>query len=91
LKNAVAHQLALGDVAALEEATGGEPDTGDVIAHVLAERLPLARARERVVEAFERRYIEAVLQEHGGNVSHAAKASGIARRYFQILKSRMGK
>ena len=53
--------------------------------HVLALDLPLARARQQVVEAFERKYIQRVLDQHGGNVTKAAAASGLARRYFQIL------
>jgi hypothetical protein len=59
-----------------------------VIASVLAERLPLTVARMKVVEAFEQLYLAQVLADHGGNVVHAAAASGIARRYFQILRSR---
>ena len=74
--------------AGAEAATSG--DTGDVIEEVLALDLPLARARERVVEHFERRYVQRVLAQHGGNVRSAAAASGIARRYFQILRARRG-
>jgi two-component system, NtrC family, response regulator HydG len=48
--------------------------------------LPLPIARLRVVKEFEQRYIARVLAEHDGNVARAAKASGIARRYFQILR-----
>jgi DNA-binding NtrC family response regulator len=84
LRNAVARYLALGDT--VTRGAGGSG--GDVIARVLAERLPLARAREQVIEEFEQRYVEDVLEQHGGNVSRAAEASGVARRYFQILKAR---
>ncbi|MBL8739994.1 MAG: sigma 54-interacting transcriptional regulator, partial [Myxococcales bacterium] len=49
---------------------------------------PFSRARELVVERFEQLYVEKMLSKHGGNVSRAAQASGIARRYFQIVKSR---
>jgi hypothetical protein len=45
-------------------------------------------ARQRVIEDFERAYVEDVLAKHGGNVVRAASASGIARRYFYILKAR---
>jgi two-component system response regulator HydG len=41
-----------------------------------------------VVDAFERRYVERVLAKHGGNVTRAAAASGIARRYFYDLRKR---
>ncbi|HEY6459853.1 MAG TPA: sigma 54-interacting transcriptional regulator [Polyangiaceae bacterium] len=100
LHNAVARLLALGEVSlgpgatALEQSLGGTPGTppsaasGDVIDAVLAAELPLSRARERVVEEFERRYVERVCERHGGNVARAAAASGVARRYFQLLRAR---
>jgi transcriptional regulator with GAF, ATPase, and Fis domain len=98
LHNAVARVLALGDdaardVGALEQSLGGALDVstavaGDVIDEVLDAGLPLTRAREAVVSEFERRYVERVLARHGGNVARAAEASGIARRYFQILHAR---
>ncbi len=98
LRNAVARQLALGELAGPESAaaapTRDEPEaqTGnDVFESVLAERLPLITARQRVVERFERRYIERILAEHGGNVMRAAAASGLARRYFQILRAKREK
>jgi transcriptional regulator with GAF, ATPase, and Fis domain len=50
--------------------------------------MPLARAREQVVGAFERYYVERILDRHQGNVARAADASGIARRYFQLLRAR---
>jgi len=61
---------------------------GDAIEAVLALDLPLVRAREKVVEEFERRYVQRILAQHGGNVTSAAAASGIARRYFQLLEAR---
>ena len=60
----------------------------DILSEVLSQDLPLPRAREAVVREFERRYVERVLARHGGNVVRAAEASGIARRYFQILRAR---
>ncbi|WP_438014150.1 sigma 54-interacting transcriptional regulator [Sorangium sp. So ce315] len=72
-----------------EGGDGAEAATsGDVIEEILALDLPLPRARERIVEHFERRYVQRVLAQHGGNVRSAAAASGIARRYFQILRAR---
>jgi ActR/RegA family two-component response regulator len=63
---------------------------GDVIDGVLALDLPLVRSRERVVQEFERRSVQRVLAQHGGNVTNAAAASGIARRYFQVLRAKLG-
>jgi DNA-binding NtrC family response regulator len=97
LRNAVARQIALGDdFERLSDSTGpvsgsvppGRPALGDdPFGMIISQRLPLPLARLRIVEAFERRYIETILREHGGNVALAAKASGIARRYFQLLRS----
>lgn len=50
--------------------------------------LPYSRARQRVLDRFERMYIERKLASCGGNVSRAAEEAGVARRYFQIVKSR---
>ena len=103
LRNAVARYLALGDRAQLESGTSEAAAapapkrptetaaSEDLIEQVIASGLPLTMARQKVVEEFERRYIERVLAAHGGNVVRAAAASGIARRYFQILKARQGK
>lgn len=60
----------------------------DLIDEILAENLPLPRARERVVQELEKRYVQHVLAQHNGNIGAAAAASGIARRYFQLIKAR---
>jgi two-component system, NtrC family, response regulator HydG len=98
LHNAVARQLALGDLAELHTRSLGSAGLGssqapaaeDPIEQVLAAELPLPMARQRMVEEFERRYLERVLGRHDGNVGKAAAASGIARRYFMLLRSRRG-
>jgi DNA-binding NtrC family response regulator len=93
LHNAVVRQLELGDTETLSRpssppATLDVPRADDdVIARVIAQGVPFARARRLVSEAFVQRYVESVLATHGGNVSRAASASGIARRYFQMLRS----
>ena len=87
LANLVTRRVAMGEVDAAPAPVEGAA-AGDPIDSVLAMDLPLTRAREPVVEAFERRYLERVLARHGGNVGRAAAASGIARRYFQILRAR---
>jgi transcriptional regulator with GAF, ATPase, and Fis domain len=94
LRNVVARTLALGE----REAVLDPGEAGTAIASpppsqvpdafldaVIAERLPLPVARMRVVKEFEQRYIAALLAEHG-TVTKAAAASGIARRYFQLLR-----
>ncbi len=107
LRNAVARYLALGDVAdargsvasvpaapaipaAAPDLPGG-PSQPDVVDRILAMNLPLARAREHLLREFEQRYVERTLAQHGGVVTRAAEASGIARRHFQRLRARMPK
>ena len=103
LRNAVARHLALGELAnldptqwshvlrgAADAALGAETSSvDDLIEQVL--RLPLGEARQRIVDEFERRYIERLLARHGGNVTRAAESAGVARRYLQSLKARHGK
>jgi len=48
--------------------------------------LPLVEAREQLLDEFERRYVENSLESHGGNVTRAAAAAGVTRRYFQRLR-----
>jgi DNA-binding NtrC family response regulator len=69
-----------------EDADGG--DRGDVLARVLAANLGYSEARERVLDEFERAYLEKALAESSGNVAAAAAKSGIARRHFQRLRAR---
>ena len=89
LRNAVARQLAVGELAADEQtsiATGV-----DFVDAVVRAGLPLVRGRAVVVEEYERRYVLRVLEEHGGSIVQAARASGIARRHFQRIKARVNK
>jgi two-component system response regulator HydG len=98
LHHAVARVIALGDFDLNErnmpegrprgEGRASVAPNDNVVEEVLAADMPLTRAREVVVADFERRYVERVLARHGGNVVRAAEASGVARRYFQILRAR---
>jgi transcriptional regulator with GAF, ATPase, and Fis domain len=97
LRNAISRLVALGSVdvgAAASLQSAHEPARGgddDAIEAIVASRLPFPLARRRVLDEFERRYVERVLADHEGNVARAASASGIALRYFQIVKARGGK
>ncbi|MFO0570090.1 MAG: sigma 54-interacting transcriptional regulator [Polyangiaceae bacterium] len=92
LRNAVAKRHALGALGDFDTGARSAPEgaSSDLIDEILAMRLPLSRAREMLVEAFERKYVQRVLDEHGGNVGRAASAAGLARRYFQLLKAKRG-
>jgi DNA-binding NtrC family response regulator len=101
LKNAIARYVAVGELPA---ACDGEPLSGewrlgagvvvaghDAFERVLSRDLPLPRARAEIVEEFERRYLQRALDRHGGSVSRAAAAAGIALRYFQLLRAKRTK
>jgi DNA-binding NtrC family response regulator len=77
LKNAVERLLALGDEAVLPK--GGKPKPDDFHA-----------ARERALAAFERSYLEALLQKHQGSAAAAAREAGIARSYLYKLLEQHG-
>jgi two-component system, NtrC family, response regulator HydG len=86
LRNAVARYLALGEDGAegLEPAPLGGTDlvTDEDV------DVPFAVARRRAVARFERAYVDKLIDKHGGNVSQAARASGLAVRYFRLVKAR---
>jgi two-component system, NtrC family, response regulator HydG len=81
---------------AADESADGElragPDTpiGEIAQRLLEADLPLIQARTFLGEEFDRRYLQRMLAAHDGNVSRAAAASGLARRYFQTLKTKHG-
>jgi DNA-binding NtrC family response regulator len=50
--------------------------------------LPYHEAKERCVEAFERAYIEKLLDRHDRNVSRAAESAGIPRQTLHRLMSK---
>jgi DNA-binding NtrC family response regulator len=99
LRNAVARRAALGDlddssdVPPLSASVSGRRPAiarrDDPFARALTLDLPLAEARKRILDEFENRYIEHVLEVHGGNVTRAAAAAGIGRRHMQRLKLRL--
>jgi transcriptional regulator with GAF, ATPase, and Fis domain len=87
LQNAIARHVAVGDLpgcAALRAPSA----VMDPIERVISMDLPLPRARAELVSEFERRYVQSVLERNDGSVSRAAAASGVALRYFQLLRAR---
>ncbi len=47
-------------------------------------------AKGKVISDFESRYIEALLREHGNNISVAAREAGIDRKHFKDLMRKHG-
>jgi DNA-binding NtrC family response regulator len=82
-------QDAAHDTAPPDPAEGtAAPPAGDLLQRILALGLPYPEARRKVLQEFETAYIEKALAAYGGNVGAAAAGSGIARRYFQRIRSR---
>jgi transcriptional regulator with GAF, ATPase, and Fis domain len=52
--------------------------------------IPFKIAKQDLVEEFERRYIRALLDRHGGNISAAARAAGIDRMSIHKILHRLG-
>ncbi len=52
--------------------------------------LPLKEARQAWTEQFESVYVRAILEATDGNVSHAAEAAGVNRRFLQRMMVRLG-
>ncbi|MBZ0231730.1 MAG: sigma 54-interacting transcriptional regulator [Deltaproteobacteria bacterium] len=52
--------------------------------------LPFKEAKERWNDHFERRYLAAVYQAQGGNITRAAEHAGINRRHFRELLYKHG-
>jgi DNA-binding NtrC family response regulator len=94
LRNAVASYIALGDDWRPPHSSPSQPPpsagapSADWIDALVVEKMPYPVARRRALAEFERRYIERMLAEHGGNVAQAARASGLGVRYFRLVKAR---
>ncbi len=51
----------------------------------VASPLPFKEAKEQLLDSFERAYLDAVLERHKGNLTHAAQAAGISRKHLAEL------
>jgi DNA-binding NtrC family response regulator len=81
LRNVVEAMLAMGEPPALEGGGPARASDGGLV-------LPYKDARREVLEAFEKRYVERLLERTGGNVSAAARAAQMDRTYLIKLKER---
>jgi DNA-binding NtrC family response regulator len=85
LRNVVEAMLAMGEPPTLD----GAPAAPRAASTAL-DALPYKDARREVLEAFEKRYVEALLEHAKGNVSAAARAGQMDRTYLIKLKERHG-
>jgi transcriptional regulator with GAF, ATPase, and Fis domain len=99
LRNAVARLVALGDTVeparwpawAAKASAGDAGGARDWLDGILAANPAFPIARRKVIEEFERRYVTRIVAAHDGNVNQAARASGLAMRYFRLMKARQQK
>jgi DNA-binding NtrC family response regulator len=94
LRNAIERALVLAD--------GSEIEARDLPPTITSDAAPLrptdaamaglsfSDARERVVHSFERSFLAAALERHGGNVSGTARALGLHRQSLQKMMKRLG-
>jgi DNA-binding NtrC family response regulator len=93
LHNTIARRRVFGDkteigLTRVEATRETEQGGDDPIERLLALDLPLPQTRQLLSDELEQRYVERMLARHGGNVTRAAAASGLAHRYFKLLRSR---
>ena len=88
LEHAIARRMALGDDLSTLVRSGNARVGADFIDGVLDLSLAMPHARQKVIEEFEQRYVARAIAEHGGNISRAAAASGLTRRYFHMLRAK---
>jgi DNA-binding NtrC family response regulator len=72
LRNAIERLRTLGESAVMPKTESGTPDD-------------FHKAREKALQAFERSYLEALLEQHKGSASAVAREAGIARSYLYRL------
>ena len=68
----------------------GQPATIGPSYPGVATHIPYREARDQMVSTWERAYIEALLDRHDGNVTRAAEAAGVSRKYLYDIIHRAG-
>lgn len=90
LENVVERGVILATGSVLEKADLAMDDhdssgTGALVADEDFFALPFKAAKDRLMEEFQSAYLSRVLTRHGGNVSQAARDSGLKRQYLHKL------
>ncbi len=91
LKNLVEASLATGEAPTFDRGLV-DPESGELIGDPFEPLLELGykEARATLLEAFEKRYLESVLERAGGNVSRAAREARVDRSHLIDLLKRHG-
>lgn len=72
------------------ERTSQPPLPPDVAVTEDLVQLPFKEAKERLLDVFERHYVESLLARHEGNVSRAATEAGVDRNHLARLAKKHG-
>jgi DNA-binding NtrC family response regulator len=70
--------------------TNPPPGSGNAVFMPIDTDIAFKVAKQTLITEFERRYISALLEEHGGNISAAARAAGIDRMSIHKMLHRLG-
>ncbi|MGE5185530.1 MAG: sigma-54 interaction domain-containing protein [Acidobacteriota bacterium] len=87
LRNAVERALLLPNHPTLGFESPPKKDDGFATVDI---DVPFKVAKQKLVDEFDRRYLEALLGEHDGNISAAARAAGIERMSIYKMIRRLG-
>ena len=79
-----ASRLAEGDVIGASDLHLGKQH-GDRLSMAIGGNLPYKEAKARLLGQFERQYLMQLMKEHGGNLSAASRAAGLARNHVRNL------
>ena len=61
------------------------PAAGAAIPSQVSNQMPLKDAKDQIIEAFEKQYLEDLIEQHDGNVSRAARVAGMDRKSITRL------
>ena len=90
LRNAVARVASLGPELGLPEALASVPAPAAPARGSSEAGVPFKEAKERIIESFERDYLAQLLRRCDGNLSRAARESGIHRVHLRRLVLKHG-
>jgi DNA-binding NtrC family response regulator len=88
-RNSAADSLPSGKVFARPRAVGADPSAAAVQSPAIIDlQKPFREAKEELITGFERRYLSALLEASGGNISRAARMAKMDRMYLYRLLQR---
>ena len=100
LRNALERAAALGEIEPASPLAPTESDASApapaAVAHEVAPEVaadpavPFKTGKAMLVDRYERAYVEALMQRHGGNITQAARAAEIDRVYLLRLLDKFG-